>query len=124
MWTGLGPTILRDTPFSAVYWMAFEYFKKKLGQGADLSTVNTFTVAFVSGALSGALAATATTPIDVIKTRIQADTVHLSMTQTSKLIYQQDGWVGFFRGYVPRIARVAPACAIMISSYELIKRLI
>lgn len=34
-------------------------------------------------------------------------------------IVQQDGWSGLFRGLSPRIVKVAPACAIMISTYEL-----
>lgn len=31
----------------------------------------------------------------------------------------KDGAFGFFRGVVPRAVKVAPACAIMISSYEM-----
>jgi solute carrier family 25 protein 39/40 len=123
MWTGLGATILRDTPFSAIYWMSFETIKKRLRQSND-TPMSTFTVAFISGATSGALAAMITTPIDVIKTRIQAapSDQKYTMSQTAKLMYQQDGIRAFFIGFVPRLARVAPACAIMISSYELLKR--
>lgn len=31
----------------------------------------------------------------------------------------RDGASGFFRGVIPRAVKVAPACAIMISSYEM-----
>jgi solute carrier family 25 protein 39/40 len=34
-------------------------------------------------------------------------------------IIHQEGYQGLFRGLSPRIAKVAPSCAIMISSYEL-----
>lgn len=34
-------------------------------------------------------------------------------------IMAKDGSAGFFRGVVPRVVKVAPACAIMISSYEM-----
>lgn len=33
-------------------------------------------------------------------------------------IYNTEGIKGLFKGYVPRIVKVAPACAIMISTYE------
>ncbi len=35
-----------------------------------------------------------------------------------KRIYATEGFRGLFTGYVPRIVKVAPACAIMISTYE------
>ena len=34
-------------------------------------------------------------------------------------IYREEGWRGLTRGITPRVVKVAPACAIMISSYEL-----
>ncbi|KAL0484077.1 solute carrier family 25 member [Acrasis kona] len=127
MWTGLWPTILRDTPFSAIYWMCYESSKKKLRShfSAD-NQPEIFLTSFASGALAGSLAATVTTPIDVVKTRIQSDAngVHIRMWDTAKQIHAEDGIKGFFRGYVPRMARVAPACAIMISSYEIFKELV
>lgn len=36
-----------------------------------------------------------------------------------KQIYQQDGFRGLFRGLTPRVAKIGPSCAIMISSYEM-----
>jgi solute carrier family 25 protein 39/40 len=33
-------------------------------------------------------------------------------------IYRERGFRGLFAGIVPRIIKVAPACAIMISTYE------
>ena len=38
-------------------------------------------------------------------------------------IYQEEGTAGLFRGWVPRMLKVAPACAIMISSYEVGKKM-
>jgi solute carrier family 25 protein 39/40 len=37
-------------------------------------------------------------------------------------IFRTEGIPGLFRGWIPRTLRVAPACAIMISSYEVGKR--
>lgn len=37
-------------------------------------------------------------------------------------IYQKQGVRGLFSGLVPRMAKVMPACAIMISTYEYAKK--
>lgn len=39
-------------------------------------------------------------------------------------IYRQQGIKGLFAGLVPRLAKVMPACAIMISTYEYAKRIL
>jgi len=127
MFTGLWPTILRDTPFSAVYWMCYEESKKRIRRmyPADKQP-DLFLTSFSSGAAAGFLAASVTTPIDVVKTRIQSssDATQVKMWDTMKNIRSEEGLKGFFRGYIPRMARVAPACAIMISSYEIFKGLL
>ncbi|KAJ6261100.1 hypothetical protein Dda_3765 [Drechslerella dactyloides] len=98
----------------------------------------TFTDSFIAGATSGAVAAFVTTPFDVGKTRRQvwraahdtAGEASTTATMTSegsmpkvlKEIYQREGTAGLFRGCIPRMLKVAPACAIMISSYEIGKK--
>jgi len=86
---------------------------------------------FCAGALAGTIAAIATVPFDVIKTRQQMTVLD---TETSTIsdrksflrcgfhVYKAEGITAFFKGTFPRAARVAPACAIMISSYELVKK--
>ncbi|KAK0746213.1 mitochondrial carrier domain-containing protein [Schizothecium vesticola] len=93
----------------------------------------TFTDSFVAGAASGALASVATTPFDVGKTRTQVyrDATaaphalapeQRSMGRLLWHIFQAEGLAGLFKGWIPRTLKVAPACAIMISSYEVGKR--
>ena len=38
-------------------------------------------------------------------------------------IYCQEGMTGLFKGWAARCLKVAPACAIMISSYEIGKKM-
>ena len=38
-------------------------------------------------------------------------------------IFQQEGAAGLWRGWAARCLKVAPACAIMISSYEIGKKM-
>lgn len=129
LFKGLPPTIMRDTPFSSIYWTSYETFKKY----KNLTQPDLYQ-SFVGGALSGCIAAAITCPFDVIKTHQQIEfgekfiypnggsngtkKQQTSMYQTMKNIIKASGMKGFFAGLTPRLFKVAPACAIMISSYE------
>ncbi|XP_074106499.1 solute carrier family 25 protein Shawn [Cotesia typhae] len=130
LWMGLSSTLFRDVPFSAIYWCGYEAIKKLLPPAQ-----HTFTFNFMSGALAGSIAAFLTIPFDVVKTHQQIEMGEKriytekpgknnssSFTNIVKRIYQQNGIQGLFTGLTPRIIKVAPACAIMIASFEHGKR--
>ena len=78
LWNGYTATLLRDVPFSALYWPLYESTRDTLRRWAAIRerrslytlTVqeNSFLINFVSGALAGSVASTITLPFDVIKT--------------------------------------------------------
>ncbi|XP_037692527.1 solute carrier family 25 member 40 isoform X2 [Choloepus didactylus] len=128
LWKGWTPTILRDVPFSAIYWYNYEVLKKLLCEKYSLYEP-TFMINFTSGALSGSIAAVATLPFDVVKTQKQTQLwiyeshkisvpLHMSTWVLMKNIVAKNGFSGLFTGLIPRVIKVAPACAIMISTYE------
>ncbi|KAH6991113.1 mitochondrial carrier domain-containing protein [Ilyonectria sp. MPI-CAGE-AT-0026] len=91
----------------------------------------TFVDSFAAGALSGAFASIVTTPFDVGKTRTQiyqneasgaAVAEERNMMRLLWHIFKTEGIPGLWKGWIPRTLKVAPACAIMISSYEVGKR--
>lgn len=114
-------------------------------QPSQSPTVSAFLESFVAGATSGSLAALVTTPFDVGKTRQQVfrqlDDLPSGLVNRSPLpqgsllpeqlslprfllhIFREEGVAGLFRGWAARCLKVAPACAIMISTYELGKRM-
>ncbi|NWW71500.1 S2540 protein, partial [Climacteris rufus] len=129
LWGGWTSTILRDVPFSAMYWYNYERFKKMMCKelGANEPT---FFISFTSGAAAGSIASVITQPFDVMKTHMQTQ-LWESETLKSKLlrdgtstwavmrkIVTRNGITGLFAGIIPRLFKVAPACAIMISTYE------
>ncbi|XP_026873662.2 solute carrier family 25 member 39 isoform X1 [Electrophorus electricus] len=129
LWRGWGPTVLRDVPFSALYWFNYELVKAKLCERYELLQAP-FAISFSAGAISGAIAAMMTLPFDVVKTRRQIqlgemDTLgaaHLKKPSSTlhimKGIWTETGYRGLFAGFLPRVVKVAPACAVMISTYE------
>ncbi|TDH67939.1 hypothetical protein CCR75_008198 [Bremia lactucae] len=118
---GLGATLARDVPFSAIYWTSYESLQKRLNVAEE--RLPRAQRAFVCGAVSGAIAATVTTPFDVVKTLQQVSMTgqgsHPSGMSVLKQVVASNGVSGAFTGLGARLARVAPSCAIMISCYEL-----
>lgn len=128
LWRGWTPTLLRDVPFSAMYWYNYELIRKWLCVKYGLYEP-TFMVNFTSGALSGSFAAVLTLPFDVVKTQKQTHLwmyeshkisvpLHMSTWAIMKNIVAKNGLSGLFTGLTPRLIKIAPACAIMISTYE------
>lgn len=146
LWRGLTLTLWRDVPFSAFYWWGYEAGRRRLDEvrqqhatllgdrPAELSHSALLTDSFIAGAGSGAIAALVTTPFDVGKTR-QQTVMHDPGARIKDLpenrtmprflwhIYCTEGMQGLFKGWAARCLKVAPACAIMISSYEIGKKM-
>ncbi|TKR78321.1 hypothetical protein L596_019144 [Steinernema carpocapsae] len=141
MWRGWGPTVMRDLPFSALYWTVYEHLKKKALLYLDRKETS-FAVSVMCGTTSGTFSAIITTPFDVVKTHRQITLGQISAngevvginlrTNLQKLkshstfsimkeLVSTQGVSALFAGLTPRIAKVAPACGIMIGSYEFFK---
>ena len=141
LWRGVGPTLWRDVPFSAMYWTSLELIRDILMDIPDftdhsLTSWNPRVASsFVAGAVAGVLACTVTHPFDVAKTRQQIASLDLlsatgrdvpSIVSRPALtlireIARQEGAVALYAGLGARQVKIAPACAIMLSSYELAK---
>jgi len=124
LWRGVGPTLWRDVPFSGLYWAGYESCKRYLNcRGYDGAGV-----AFVSGAASGTAAAMMTSPFDVLKTRKQALVMSgaaggsgsraVGTFAVLREVLRNEGVSALYAGSVPRIAKIAPACGIMIACFE------
>ncbi|XP_032674907.1 solute carrier family 25 member 40-like [Odontomachus brunneus] len=133
LWMGLGSTLLRDVPFSAIYWLNYEYIKRMFFTTHTQSAQYSFTFNLAAGAVAGSVAAFFTIPFDVVKTHkqiemgekeIYSDKPSRSSNTWSIIqkIYHQNGLKGLFTGLTPRLVKVAPACAIMIATFEHGKR--
>lgn len=125
LWRGLVLTLWRDVPFSAIYWTAVEVIRKEIGRSEYIRQhpEHKFSENFVAGCVGGSIAAICTSPFDVGKTRRQVghhstSSGQLGMFSLLRSIARNEGVSALFVGSVPRVLKVAPACAIMITSYE------
>jgi len=123
LWYGLGPQLWRDVPFSAIYWLIYERSSDWLRMSSDDQPSVYMSKSFMAGVGAGSIAALATTPFDVVKTRRQVLTeAHAGQAGSTLValreVWAAEGWAGIFEGAVPRVLRIGPACAIMISTYE------
>ncbi len=139
LWTGVTATLLRDVPFSALYWGMLEPMRRALLPAGPehVSSQQVVLTNMAVGGVAGGLAAAATTPFDVVKTRVQlggggaggggassggsGGGARASTWQVLRQVQQSQGVRGLYTGVWPRSLRAAPACAIVISVYEVIK---
>ncbi|KAG5019170.1 hypothetical protein AAZX31_06G119200 [Glycine max] len=129
LWTGMGAQLARDVPFSAICWSTLEPTRRKLLGligGDDANALSVLGANFGAGFVAGTLAAGATCPLDVAKTRrqIERDPVRaLKMTtrQTLMEVWRDGGLKGLFTGVGPRVGRAGPSVGIVISFYEVVK---
>ncbi|KAL7538671.1 hypothetical protein ACHAWF_006175 [Thalassiosira exigua] len=131
LYGGFGPMIMRDVPFSALYFLGLESFKSALSttptlghwgahyyqeRGVKVPTRVEATQAFISGLSAGAIATILTTPFDVVKTRWQAARgaggkkgADQGMYCYMKQIIREEGFfAGLWRGNSTRMVKVAP----------------
>ena len=126
---GLGPHRSSGCALSALYWFNYELMKSWLSglRPKDQTSVG---ISFVAGGISGTVAAILTLPFDVAKTQHQValgavEAVRVSPPRADstwlllRRIRAQSGTRGLFAGFLPRIIKAAPSCAIVISTYEL-----
>jgi len=128
---GLLPTLMRDVPFSSVYFMFYSQARLALpehvtsGPWSDLAT-------FGCGLVSGLMASVATQPADVIKTRVQLSgavagcnvgaCTGSGVGQAILVIYQEGGSKAFFYGLAPRVLRRTCMAAMAWTVYERVSK--
>ncbi|KAK9207277.1 hypothetical protein WN943_017562 [Citrus x changshan-huyou] len=135
LWTGVGAQLARDVPFSAICWSTLEPIRRSILSlvGDDARVTSILGANFTGGFVAGSIAAAATCPLDVSRTRHQIEfsfchlqkdpTRALNMTtrQTLMEIWRDGGMKGLFTGVGPRVARAGPSVGIVVSFYEVVK---
>jgi solute carrier family 25 thiamine pyrophosphate transporter 19 len=79
---------------------------------------------FIAGASAGAVATTATYPLDLLRTRFAAqgkEKVYTSLIGSIRDIARYEGPAGFFRGLSAAVGQIVPYMGIFFASYETLR---
>ncbi|XP_039116536.1 mitochondrial carrier protein MTM1-like isoform X1 [Dioscorea cayenensis subsp. rotundata] len=128
LWTGVGAQLARDVPFSAICWATLEPNRRRLLRlvGEEGNAASVLGANFSAGFVAGSIAAAATCPLDVAKTRRQIEknpekALKMTTRQTLFDVWRDGGMKGLFTGVGPRVARAGPSVGIVVSFYEVVK---
>ncbi|KAG0353354.1 mitochondrial aspartate-glutamate transporter agc1 [Gamsiella multidivaricata] len=126
LYKGASACLLRDIPFSAIYFPVYAHLKKDFfKEGPDHRL--TIGELLMAGAIAGMPAAYFTTPADVIKTRLQVEakkgqSTYNGIGDAARKIYTEEGFRAFFKGGPARILRSSPQFGTTLMVYEMLQR--
>lgn len=134
---GLGMGLAGMFPYSAIDLFIFEGCKrivlakkaKELGVHEEDVEMGNFITGAI-GASSGAISATVVYPINLLRTRLQAQgtilhkPTYYGIADVTRKTIKNEGWRGLFKGVTPNLLKVAPAVSISYVVYENAKNLL
>ena len=115
-----------NVPYTAIHFATYESAKGFLSRSGSRADEG-LAVQLGAGGLAGGLAAAATTPLDVVKTRLQVLGAAEPGRRRSALavaaeLRAAEGLKGFARGLGPRVATLSLGSSVSWCVYELAKR--
>ncbi|KAI1973115.1 hypothetical protein LOZ53_004160 [Ophidiomyces ophidiicola] len=134
---GLQLGLIGMFPYAAIDFMTFEYLKSTLisrkarllhchEEDAPLSNFTTGAI----GAFSGALSASMVYPLNVLRTRLQAQgtilhkPTYTGVVDVARKTFESEGLRGLYRGLTPNLLKVVPSVSISYIVYENSKRIL
>ncbi|KAG0323291.1 mitochondrial aspartate-glutamate transporter agc1 [Podila horticola] len=126
LYKGASACLLRDIPFSAIYFPVYAHLKKDMFKEGPEHRL-TIGELLMAGAIAGMPAAYFTTPADVIKTRLQVEakkgqSTYNGIGDAARKIYKEEGFRAFFKGGPARIFRSSPQFGTTLMVYEMLQR--
>ncbi|KAI1363602.1 mitochondrial carrier domain-containing protein [Xylaria arbuscula] len=125
LYKGASACLLRDVPFSAIYFPTYSHLKKDFFGESPTKKLGVVQL-LTAGAIAGMPAAYLTTPCDVIKTRLQVearkgDTNYTGLRHAAQTILKEEGFKAFFKGGPARILRSSPQFGFTLAAYEVLQ---
>ncbi|XWS20307.1 hypothetical protein CRYUN_Cryun31cG0089300 [Craigia yunnanensis] len=127
LYRGFTITVLRDAPSHGFYFWTYEYMREQLHPGCSKSGQESLGTMLIAGGLAGVASWVCCYPLDVVKTRLQAqspsspqkyngiiDCLHKSV--------KQEGYGVLWRGLGTAVARAFVVNGAIFSAYEIVLR--
>ena len=127
LYRGYSITALRDAPAHGFYFWTYEYMREQLHPGCRKSGQESLRTMLIAGGLAGVASWVGSYPLDVVKTRLQAqsptspqkyngiiDCLHKSV--------KQEGYGVLWRGLGTAVARAFVVNGAIFSAYEIALR--
>lgn len=112
LYRGFGLTVVRDVPAFGIYFVSYELLLNSLRQRREENTVDVMLAGGTAGALSWLLVY----PIDVVKSRLQADLRYSSARECVRDSLIKEGPKVFLRGCSPTLIRAFPTNAVTFAA--------
>ncbi|KZC06440.1 PREDICTED: kidney mitochondrial carrier protein 1 [Dufourea novaeangliae] len=131
LWRGVGPTAQRAAIIAAVELPIYDYSKNKLMAFLEDSVTNHFLSSFIASMGS----AVASTPIDVVRTRLMNQRrvrttggvlpphIYNGSVDCFVQTFKNEGFLALYKGFVPTWFRMGPWNIIFFITYEQLKQL-
>ena len=123
LYAGMRTTLARNVPYNALHFGLFAAISR-LCRALGLPGASAW-----AGAFAGALTALATTPLDLVNTRMQVAGAlagaprYTSIADAVARILREEGGVSaLFRGALPRVLQYAPSSMLFFSVFESVNR--
>nr|XP_027187736.1 mitochondrial substrate carrier family protein B-like isoform X2 [Cicer arietinum] len=125
-WKGNLVTIAHRLPYSSVNFYSYEHYKKflrtvpRLQSHKDSASAD-LCIHFVGGGMAGITAAASTYPLDLVRTRLAAQTnfaYYRGIGHALQTIIKEEGILGLYKGLGTTLLTVGPNIAISFSVYE------
>ncbi|KAI9734456.1 MAG: mitochondrial aspartate-glutamate transporter agc1 [Claussenomyces sp. TS43310] len=128
LYKGASACLLRDVPFSAIYFPVYNHLKRDLFGESQTKQLGVLQL-LSAGAIAGMPAAYLTTPCDVIKTRLQVearkgDSHYHNLRHCAITVWREEGFKAFFKGGPARIFRSSPQFGFTLAGYEVLQGLL
>ncbi|XP_042391862.1 calcium-dependent mitochondrial ATP-magnesium/phosphate carrier protein 3-like [Zingiber officinale] len=124
---GVVPSLLGIIPYAGIDLTAYETLKEMSRTYILNNTEPGPLVQLGCGTISGALGATCVYPLQVIRTRMQAQranssTSYSGMSDVFWKTFRNEGFGGFYKGLFPNLLKVVPSASITYLVYETMKK--
>jgi solute carrier family 25 (mitochondrial iron transporter), member 28/37 len=124
-YAGYTTTLTMNAPYAALQFATYESFKTLLA-GHDTEMRQKTVFHLLAGGAGGAMAAAATNPLDVARTRLQTQShvVYYGMIHTMKRISSEEGFRGLATGIGTRMLLHSVSSALTWVTYEYMKHVL